>query len=105
MRVEAVARPRKQQAAHSSTARTLTRARSYSSASSTAQSASSPANANVASNRQQHAEQLVVDAAETHAHNSFYLPAHTWSETMLVVRSSSWTCSELGPNSTTQYGM
>jgi hypothetical protein len=105
MRVEAVARPKKKQAPHSSAARQLTPVCSYSSASSTPLPGTVPASAQDAPVGQRHAEQLVIDAAETHAHNSFYLPAHTWSEAILVVRSSSWTCSELGPNSTTQYGM
>ncbi|WIA41858.1 hypothetical protein OEZ86_009184 [Tetradesmus obliquus] len=105
LRVEAVARPKKQQAPHSSAARQLTRARSYSSASSTPLPGVVPASAQTATRKQQDAEQLVLDAAETHAHNSYYLPAHTWSEAILVVHNSSWTCSELGPSCTTQYGM
>jgi hypothetical protein len=106
LRVEAVARPQKQQTAYiSSTARHLTRVHSYSSTSSAPLPTAPPSSSQGASRQGVYEGQLVVDAAETHAHNSFYLPAHTWSETILVVRNSSWTCSELGPNSTTQYGM
>jgi hypothetical protein len=75
--INAVARPNKEQTAYSSTARHVTRVHSYSSARSAPLPSSATASIRGDATQRRHEEQLVVDAAETHAHNSFYLPAHT----------------------------
>lgn len=92
VRVEAVARPKQ--------ARKLTLVRS-----STPTAANrSKLHSDEAGSRNDRERPLVLDAAETDAHNSFYMPAHAWSD-VLVVNSSSCGCSELGPHSMTKYGM